>query len=74
MNIIHVMEQDFDILAYTLNLTPRQRRALFEHPGKYDLSRLAVRDGVLYAPRKNSGLIGAIRKTIFGARVDLIER
>lgn len=74
MNIIHYMEQDFDILVYTLNLTQKQRRALFDNPDKYDLSRLAVRDGVLYAPRKPVGVFSAMRKMIFGPRVDLIER
>lgn len=74
MNIIHIMEQDFDILAYTLSLSPRQRRALFAEPDKYDLSRLAVRDGVLYATRKDCGIFGTIRKMIFGRRVDLIGR
>ena len=74
MNIIHAMENGFDILAYTLNLSPKQRRQLFAEPDKYDISRLAVRDGVLYAPRKSRGVFGTLRKMIFGSRVDLIGR
>lgn len=68
------MENGFDILAYTLNLSPNQRRQLFAEPGKYDMSRLAVRDGVLYAPRRGRGVVGVLRKLIFGPRIDLIER
>lgn len=68
------MENNFDVLAYTLNLSPGQRRQLFDDPDKYDMSRLAVRDGVLYAPRRGRGVVGTVRKWIFGPRVDLIER
>lgn len=68
------MENNFDVLAYTLNLSPNQRRQLFDEPDKYDISRLAVRDGVLYAPRKSHGIFGAVRKMIFGPRIDLIKR
>lgn len=68
------MENNFDVLAYTLNLSPNQRRQLFADPDKYDISRLAVRDGVLYAPRRVRGAFGAFRKLIFGPRVDLIKR
>lgn len=68
------MENNFDVLAYTLNLSPNQRRQLFADPDKYDISRLVVRDGVLYAPQRARGALGAFRKLIFGPRVDLIRR
>lgn len=68
------MENDIDILAYTLNLSPKQTERLFANPDKYDLSGLAVRGGVLYVPRKNRGIVGMVRRAVFGPSVDIIGR
>ncbi len=74
MNIIMCMETGFDILVYLLNLSENQARALRVNRDKYDLSRLAVRDGALYAPIKPRGIYANIRKIIFGPRTDVIDR
>ena len=62
-----------DILAYTLRLSPAQVHALRAGDDRYDMSRLAMRDGVLYAPLRAHGVWGAIKRFLFGAETEAIN-
>ena len=63
-----------DRLAIALGLSPHQAHMLQANKDKYDLSRLVMRDGALYIPYKTNGVMGNLRRAIFGARVDVIGR
>ncbi len=64
---------DIDMLAQNLNLSPYQRGVLRENYNEYDISRLVVRGGALYAPRRGKRAIFArARDIVLGRRADLI--
>ena len=52
------MNPHLDKLSEMLNLSPYQKNTLAAGAGKYDMSRLVKRGGLLYAPYDAGGLIG----------------
>ncbi|MBD5391415.1 hypothetical protein HDR66_01260 [bacterium] len=61
------MDSGFDTLSTALGLSPYQATILRRAKNRYDISRLAVCDGVVYAPHATRGAADFFRK-IFGTR------
>ena len=66
------MQNYINTLAQNLKLSPYQSKKLMCEYGRYNMSRLEKRGGVLYAPYQSRGFCGWIRRMVFGARADLI--
>lgn len=68
------MTSDFQNLAQMLNLSPYQSAQLAAARDRYDIGRLAVKEGVVFAPVSPRGIFERATKMLFGARVDIIGR
>lgn len=68
------MHTDIEKLSQMLNLTAYQRGVLESGAGEYNFGRLEKRGGVLYAPRRAGGFLGAIAHITRGPRADLIGK
>ena len=68
------MSSDFEMLADILKLSPYQSRTLAAGKNRYDIGRLAVRGGILFAPVAPRGIFSRATKMLLGARVDIIGR
>ena len=68
------MNPHLDKLSEMLNLSPYQKNTLAAGAGKYDMSRLVKRGGLLYAPYDAGGLSGIAADLLRGRRADLIGR
>lgn len=68
------MSSDFKMLADMLNLSPYQSKALSDGRDVYDIGRLAVRGGVVFAPISPRGIFSRATKMLLGPQVDIIGR
>ena len=66
------MNSEIDTLAFTLRLTPYQAAILCRAARRYDVSRIAVRDGVMYVPHATRGATDFLRNTFTGRRGDAV--
>ncbi len=66
--------RDIEKLSYYLNLTEFQSDMLRRGADKYDISRLVVRGGVLYAPHRVCALFERARCCVMGRMADLIGK
>ncbi len=68
------MHENINKLAELLNLSPYQTNKLKDYCGRYNMSGLQQRGGVLYAPYLSRGMYGWVMRMLFGARADLIGK
>ena len=66
------MNSEIDTLAFTLRLSPYQAAILRRAARRYDMSRIAVRDGVMYVPHAAHGAVDLLRNAFTGRRGDAV--
>lgn len=66
------MDSHLEKLSDMLRLSPYQKEALAAGAGKYNMSRLVKRGGLLYAPYDSRGLFDMATNLLRGHRADLI--
>lgn len=66
------MNSHLDKLSDMLRLSPYQKEVLAAGEGKYNMSRLVKRGGLLYAPYGARGAAAVVADLLRGRRADLI--